>query len=169
MMNQTLAPRAEKAFNDCKSGQFLGVISTLTLTEFAGVCQKVEAANYQKMSMLDPKQRSDLVQIEGKKNYEKFLPILLSLPNIKIEQGKNLDLEKILDQARQIMLETKGTINLIKNGDSKVTEFKRAYTADILHALIAKATSCDVLMTLDGEIKKLENHSFVNPLKIITY
>lgn len=163
--------KAVKIFDDCKAGKYLGVISTLALTEFAGVCQRAESHNFAKLATMNQQQRSQFVCDEGKKNYARLIPTLLSLPNIKLEQGKNLDHENMLEKAREIMLDTSGTITTSSDPITSqfTSDFKRAYVADILHVLLAKHTACDNFVTFDFEITRLSGHKHIDPIKIIKH
>ncbi len=60
-------------------------------------------------------------------------------------------------------------ISRIISGQAVKAEFRRAYTADLLHVLIAKHIGCDEFYTFDGDIKKLESHPKIDPMKIIKY
>lgn len=163
--------KATRIFNDCKAGKYLGVISTLTLTEFAGVCQRGESHNFAKIATMTSQQRSQFVQDEGKKSYERLIPTLLSLPYIKLEEGKNLDHQNMLEKAREIMLDTSGTVTTSKDPSTSLftSDYKRAYLADILHVLLAKHTGCDNFITFDFEITRLGGHRHVDPVQIIRY
>lgn len=169
--NHSQHDKAKQVFNQFKTAKYLGVISTLTLTEFAGVCQRIESFNFAKIATLREHERSKYVQTEGLNNYNRLIPTLVSLPNVKIEKGSTITFQHILEQAHIVMQDTSGTVLIEKNPSTSQfsSDYKRAYVADILHVLLAKYTDCNVFFTFDYEIKKLENHPLIDPLKIIKY
>lgn len=158
-----LQDRAEQIFYKCRSGTHLGIISSLTLTEFAGVCQKIETYDTAAMKSMNDSKREQHVRMEGLNNYKRVIPHLLSLPHIKLEKAINLKFQDIISDAITVMQETNGTITIPKSqyGQPSHAKFKRAYTADILHVLLAKHVGCDEFYTFDAGIKKTKR-SFKN-------
>jgi len=169
--NNRLQQHTREIFNKCRSGSRLGIISNLTLTEFAGVCQKMEARDIARIEPMGASQRERHVQSAGLANYNRVIPILLSLPNIKFENPSNLRFEDMMADALKIMQETVGTITLSRAapGVPRESDFRRAYVADVLQVLLAKYVGCDEFYTFDKDIKKLEAHCKITPLKIMKY
>lgn len=169
--NSRLQYGANDILNKCRTGTHLGIISNLTLTEFAGVCQKMETYDITTIGPMNNTQRQQHVQSEGLKNYNRVIPHFLSLPYIKLERASNLKFQDIISDAVEVMQETFGTIRIPRSlpGQQIRAEFKRAYTADILHVLLAKHIECDEFYTFDADIKKLESHPKISSMKIMKY
>lgn len=161
---------SKEILNKFSSGTHLGVISSLTPVEFAGICQKVETYNTEKMLSLTEKEQEMHTLQEGVKTYKNTIPKILSLPHTKIVNGGNLNFKDVLVDAIQIMNETVGSVHPTGTRGSKFRfEFERAYTADLLHLLFAKYEKCEEFYTFDKNIKKIECHPLIEPLEIKTY
>lgn len=157
---------ARRIFKKCKDGTHLGVISTLTLIEFSGVCQKT-ATYHQKIESVPEKSREKFILEEGLKLFNTSVSSILSMPYVQIIEMKNLDLQKVLCDALKIMNETVGIVSIQKTRGPHKFKFERAYTADLLHVLLAKHLKCDEFYTFDQGIKKLEGHPNIESLQIM--
>jgi len=169
--NSRLQRGARDILDKCRSGTHLGIISNLTLTEFAGVCQKMETYDIVRIGPMNDIQRETHIQTEGLANYNRVIPHFLSLPHIKLEETSNLKFSDIISDSLEVMQETIGTIKIprARPGEQIKAEFRRAYVADILHLLLAKHVGCDEFYTFDKDIKKLQSHQKFDSIKIMTY
>lgn len=165
-------PKAKKIFDDIKQGKFVAVISTLTITEIKGVFRTFVGYDRNNLESLSPSTRSDYVKSEANSMYNQLLGELLRLPYVKFEKGKQTNFQSILEMADEIMDEIKGEVKFYDNcgrceAPYKNSNHKQILVADILHALLAKDTGCDFLITFDKGFNGLKGSTKINPLDII--
>ncbi len=165
-------PKAKEIFDDIKQGKFVAVISTLTLTEIKGVFRTHVGFDRNNLETVSYTTRSDYVKSEANSMYNQLLGELLHLPNVKFEKGKQTNFQSILDQADEIMDEIKGEVKFYDTcgrcrASFKSSNHKQILVADILHALLAKDTGCDFLITFDKGFNGLKGSTKINPLEII--
>lgn len=163
--------KAKQIFDDIRQGRFIGVISTLTLIEVKGVLRTILGADREQLQAIPENKRADHVRDKAKEIFQAFVSELLRLSSIKFEKGRQTNFQSILDTANDIMDDIKGTVRFYNtcgncNAPYKSSKHKQILAADILHALLAKDTSCDSLITFDKGFKTLAGNQHINSLQI---
>lgn len=165
-------PKAEQIFKQIERGEFIGVISTLVLTELIGVLRTHIGRDRNKMINIPEKKQNTHVKNEAKAAYDEMFDVLLQMKNVKIEEGVSADFQSVLNDGFDLIRDSNGlqkfhkTCGICKR-DYKNSNFKQILIADILHALVAKTTNCDELLTFDGGFKGIIGHEKIEPLQII--
>ncbi len=165
-------PKAKQIFDDIKQGKYIGVISTLTLIELQGVLRTLKGYERTILEDMQPNKQSDYVKTEATNIYNTLMAELLKLQYVKFEKGRQTNFQSILDIAYKIMDEIKGIVKLYNNcgickSNYKSSVHKQILVADILHALLAKDTSCDSLITFDKGFSTLIGNSHIGSMQII--
>lgn len=168
----TQYPKAQKIFGEIKQGTYVGVISTLVLIELKGVIRTILGTDRTQLENIAQNKQADYVKSESQKIYNELISELLQLPNIKFEKGRQSNFQSVLDSANQIMDDIKGDVRFYNTCGNCGTQYKSSkhkqiLAADILHALLAKDTACDSLITFDKGFTGLVNDSTISPLQII--
>ena len=164
--------KAEEIFLKVKRGEFLGVISTLTLTEILGVFRLVKGRELETLRPKSDDGRIEYVLREANQMYQGLLGVLLQMPNIKFEKGRQTSLQSSLEEVLEILNNIKGGIKIHTyckkcGSDHPLSEHKAVATVDILHAIIARDSGCDSLMTFDKGFKELRNFQNFDKLEIV--
>ncbi len=163
---------ATKIFDEIKSGQRHAVISSLTLTEILFVLKTYFGKNESELMGRSNDERIEYVNEQSKKMYDKLTSKLLQLPNVKFDDGNNMDSKKLFDNALEIMKNVKGKIKSLNQcqqcgaDNVKNYKFKGAGVDDILHALMAKNMGCDELITFDKDYDELDDFDEFKSLSI---
>jgi len=165
-------PKAKAIFEDIKQGKFVGVISTLTLIELKGVIRTLLGYDREGLETMPQNKQSDFIKSKADELYNALLAELLQLPYIKFEKGRQSNFQAVLDSSFDIMNEIKGDIRFYDKCGTcgapyKSSKHKQILVADILHALLAKDTGCDSLITFDKGFKKLIGNIKVEQLEIL--
>ncbi len=165
-------PKAKQIFDEIKQGKYIGVISTLTLIELQGVLRTLKGYERTILEAMQPNKQADYVKTEATNMYNTLMAELLKLQYIKFEKGRQTNFQSILDCAYQIMNDIKGIVKLynncgICNSNYKSSVHKQILVADILHALLAKDTNCDSLITFDKGFSALIGNSHIGSMQII--
>jgi predicted nucleic acid-binding protein len=164
---------ASEIFEKIKDGEYLGVISSLTLMEIMAVLRTQKGREQNNLKSLTSDKQIEYVLNESKKMYDNLMGEVMRLPNIKFELGKPVDTRKILDISFDIMQQSRGKVRFYdkckKCGTKGITysAFKGLGSDDMLHALIAKETGCDYLITFDSDFEELKNYEEIEPLEIM--
>jgi len=164
-------PKAEKIFKQIEDGEFIGVVSTLTLTEIIGVLRTLIGREREKMLTIKEHDQNEHVRHEAKKIYDEIIKILLTMNNIKFEEGKMSNFQTILSDGFELISGSTGfqkfhsTCGICRQA-YKSSNYKQILVADILHALLAKDTGCDELLTFDGGFRGIIGHEKIEPLTI---
>jgi predicted nucleic acid-binding protein len=164
-------PKAERVFNEIKQGKFIGVISTLALIEIKGVLRAILGADRAQLQSIPEKKQADYVKAKATEIFQALVSELLRLPNIKFEKGRQTNFQSILDSANDIMDDIKGTVRFYCTCGNcgapyKNSKHKQILAADILHALLAKDTACDSLITFDKGFSALIGNQYIDPMQI---
>jgi len=164
-------PKAKQIFEDIKQGKYIGVISTLTLLELKGVIRTILGYERTQLETIPQQKQADHVKTKSVEIYNLLVGELLQLSSIKFEKGRQTNFQSVLDIANEIMDEIKGTIRFYDNcgvcrAPYKSSKHKQILAADIFHALLAKDTSCDSLITFDNGFRSLIGNSKIEPLQI---
>lgn len=167
----TQFPKSEQIFNNIKQGRFIGVISTLTLIEIKGVLRTILGADRTQLQSIPENKQADHVKAKAAEIFQVLVSELLKLPSIKFEKGRQTNFQSILDSANNIMDEIKGTVRFYNtcgncNSAYKNSKYKQILAADILHALLAKDTACDSLITFDKGFGALVGNQQIDPMQI---
>lgn len=162
---------AKQVFDKIKSGEYEGVISTLTLMEVLGVFRRHIGTDRQRMYSVPRDTQGEYVQTESQSMFQSMLGELVKMGNIKFEDGKSVDLASVLNPSLDIMKEVKGIVKFyntcgICNSQARVSVHKAVATMDIIHTTIAKETGCESLITFDKGFKELQGNDSLNPLEI---
>ena len=168
----TQYPKAQKIFNELKQGSYIGVISTLVLIEVKGVIRTILGADRAQLETIEQSKQADHVKSESQKIYNELIAELLQLPNIKFEKGRQSNFQSVLDAANQIMDDIQGDVRFYNTcgncgAQYKSSKHKQILAADILHALLAKDTACDSLITFDKGFAALVSNSTISSLQIV--
>ncbi|MDE1838458.1 MAG: PIN domain-containing protein [Thaumarchaeota archaeon] len=168
----TQYPKAQKIFSEIKQGVYVGVISTLVLIELKGVIRTILGTDRPQLETIEQNKQSEYVKSESQKIYDELIGELLQLPNIKFEKGRQSNFQSILDAANQIMDDIKGDVRFYDTcgncgAQFKSSKHKQILAADILHALLAKDTACDSLITFDKGFAGLVGNSIMSQLQIV--
>lgn len=164
--------KAKDVFDEVKRGNYVGVISTLTLIEVIGVLRTLIGRERTVLQGFSYNEQADYVKDEAQNWYNQLIAEILQMPNIKIEKGKQANLQSTLETAFEIMTEIKGVVKFyqqcgICGSNHPASAHKQVLAADILHALIAKDTVCDFLVTFDKGFNGLSNEPRISPLQIM--
>lgn len=164
-------PKAERIFKQIEKGEFIGVVSTLTLTELIGVLRTHIGRERDKMIIIEEKKQNDHVKNTAKNAYDLMFNLLLQMENIKIEEGSTTNFQSILNDGLDLIKDSNGFQKFhrkcgICRQEYKSSNFKQILIADILHALLAKNTKCDELFTFDGGFNGINGHEKIDPLLI---
>lgn len=165
-------PKSEQIFKQIEKGDFIGVISTLTLTELIGVIRTHIGRDRTKMLSIDEKKQNEHVKTEAKIVYGEIFSTLLQMKNIKFEGGAKTNFQAVLNDGFELIEGSNGfqkfhnKCSICKNPHNS-SNFKQILVADILHALLAKDTKCDELLTFDGGFNGIKGHEKIEPLTII--
>lgn len=165
-------PKAELIFDEIKKGQFVGVISTLTLIEVKGVLRTIVGRDRSMLQGIDRSKQVDRVKTDANSMYQVLMTPLLQLHNIKFEKGRKTNFQCILDSANKIMDEVRGRVKFyskcgICNNSYQSSTHKQILVADILHALLAKDIGCDNLITFDKGFHGLIGNQEIDPLQVV--
>lgn len=153
---------AERVLGEIRDGKIQGVISSLTLMEVIAVLRTQKGREKEKIDGLSREKQLEYVLNESKNMYEKLMRELLQLSNIKFDLGKHTDINKLMDQAFDILQHTKGKVRFFNRCKRCGTEhvnysmFKGLGSDDIIHALLAKDIGCDYLITFDKDFEELK-------------
>ena len=164
-------PKAEKIFKKIEEGEFIGVISTLTLTEVVGVLRTLIGREREKMLQVEEEKRDEYVRTEAKKTYDEIIKILLGMKSIKFEEGRMTNFQSILNDGFDLIVDSKGFLKFhskcgICRQEYRSSNYKQILIADILHALLAKDTGCDELLTFDRGFNGIKGNEKIEPLII---
>jgi len=165
-------PLAERVFQEIKRGDYLAIISSLTLMEVLAVLRTQKGREMENISSLTPEQRIEFVISESKSMYDSILFELLQLDHVKFDLGGKSDMKKIFDIAFDIMQEKNGVVKIHNNCRKCSTEnvphsaYKGLGSDDIIHALFAKDVGCDIFVTFDNDFEQLKGDSRIDPLEI---
>lgn len=164
--------KSERIFNQIQKGEFIGVISTLTLTELIGVLRTHIGRDRDRMLRIDEKKQNEYVKNEAKIAYNEIFHILMEMQNIKFEEGKKTNFQSVLNDGFDLIEGSNGFQKFHKNcgicrKPHDNSNFKQILIADIFHALLAKDTNCDELLTFDGGFNGIKDHEKIESLKII--
>ena len=163
---------SNKIFDEIKSGQRHAVISSLTLMEILFVLKTYFGKNESELMGRSNDERIKYVNEQSKKMYDKLISKLLQLPNVKFDDGNDMDSKKLFDNALEIMKNVGGKINFRNQcrqcgaDNVKNYKFKGAGVDDILHALMAKNMKCDELITFDKDYDELGDFDEFKSLSI---
>lgn len=164
-------PLAEKVFEEIKRGEYLAVISSLTLIEVLAVLRTQKGREMESLASLSNEKRIEFVISESKSMYDSILFELLQLPNIKFDLGGHGDMKTIFDVAFDIMQEKEGVVK-IHNSCKKCGSENKPHSVykgfgsdDIIHALFAKDIGCDMFITFDSDFGKLRGDERIEPLE----
>lgn len=163
--------KAKQIFDDIKQGKFIGVISMLTLIEIKGVLRTILGSDRTQLQTIPENKQADHVKTKATEIFQALISELLQLSSIKFEKGRQTNFQLILDLANGIMDDIKGTIRFYNtcgncNAPYKSSKHKQILAADILHALLAKDTACDSLITFDKGFNALVGNQHIDPLQI---
>lgn len=163
--------KAKQIFDDIKHGKFIGVISTLTLIEIKGVLRAILGSDRTLMQTIPENKQSDHVKAKSTEIFQALVSDLLQLPSVKFEKGRQTNFQSVLDSANDIMDEIQGTVRFYNtcgncNAQYKNSKHKQILVADILHALLAKDTACDSLITFDKGFGALVGNQHIDPMVI---
>ena len=155
-------PKAKIIFDQIKNGKFVGVISTLTLTEVIGVLRTRLGKNTEVLQKIEKQKQGIFVKTEASKLYSTLIEAMLQMPNIKFEKGRQINFQTVLDDSFNIMEEIVGVVKFYlphKSGNSDVynSSHKQILVADILHTLLAQDTQCDHFLTFDKGFYGVKN------------
>lgn len=164
--------KAKQIFEEIKAGRYVGVYSTLTLIEVKGVLRTLIGRDRATLATISRTEQADYVKSEANTMYNVLLGELLKLPSIKFEKGRLTNFQSILDTANTIMDDIKGDVRFydrcgICNASYQSSNHKQILAADILHALLAKDTGCDSLITFDKGFHGLIGNKEIESLQII--
>lgn len=165
-------PKARQIFDEIRQGKYIGVISTLMLIEMKGVLRTLLGRERAALESIPAHKQPDYVKDEATEQYKIVLAELLRLPYIKFEKGKQSNLQSVLEEADQIMDDIKGSVRFydkcgICRSQFKNSVYKQILAADILHALLAKDTGCDMLITFDKGFAALTGNSQIGTMQIM--
>lgn len=164
-------PLAERVFQEIKRGDYLAIISSLTLMEVLAVL-RTQKGREDGLSSLSPEKQIEFVISESKSMYDSMLFELLQLDHVKFDLGGKTDMKKIFDIAFDIMQEKHGIVKIQHNckkcGTENVTHsaYKGLGSDDIIHALFAKDVGCDIFVTFDNDFEQLKGDPRIDPLEI---
>jgi predicted nucleic acid-binding protein len=153
---------AVNIFNEIKEGSLVGVISSLTLMEVLAVLRTQKGREKHKLNGLSSQKQLEHVLNESKSMYDELMGQLLRLSSIKFDLGKPTNLNKLMDQAFDVLQKTKGKIRFYDRcsrcGSNNVnySAFKGLGSDDMIHALLAKDIGCDYLITFDKDFEDLK-------------
>ena len=165
-------PLAEKVFQEIKRGDYLAIISSLTLMEVLAVLRTQKGREMENLSSLTPEQQIEFVTSESKSMYDSILFELLQLDHVKFDLGGNSDMKKILDVAFDMMQEKLGVVKIHRTCRKCGTEnvphsvYKGLGSDDLIHALFAKDVGCDIFVTFDNDFEQIKGDPRVDPLEI---
>lgn len=164
-------PTAKQIFDDIKQGKYIGVISTLVLIELKGVIRALLGYDRTQLETIPQNKQADHVKSEAAKIYDQLVGQLLQLTNVKFEKGRQTHFQSVLDNANSIMDDIKGEVRFysncgICNAPYKSSKHKQILVADIFHALLAKDTSCDSLITFDKGFNALRGNTIIGSMQI---
>jgi len=164
-------PKAKQIFDDIKQGKFVGVISTLTITEVKGVLRSHIGSDRKTLEGKSHSEISNYVKTEANSMFQLLIKAVMELTNIKFEKGRQTNFQSILEQADEIMDEIEGKVKFYDKCGRCGAEHENSYhkqilVADILHALMAKDTGCDFLITFDKGFIGLIGSTRIDPLDI---
>lgn len=153
---------AVSVFDEIKEGKIVGVISSLTLMEVLAVLRTQKGREKHKLDGLSSPKQLEYVLNESKSMYDDLMGQLLRLSNIKFDLGKPTNLNKLMDQAFDVLQKTRGKIRFYNRcsrcGSNNVnySAFKGLGSDDMIHALLAKDIGCDYLITFDKDFEDLK-------------
>ncbi|TBR23863.1 MAG: hypothetical protein EPO63_04970 [Candidatus Nitrosotenuis sp.] len=164
-------PKAKQIFDDIKQGKFIGVLSTLTLIEIKGVLRTILGSDRAQLQTIPENKQADHVKAKATEIFQALISELLQLSSIKFEKGRQTNFQSILDSANGIMDDIKGTVRFYNtcgscNATYKSSKHKQILAADILHALLARDTACDSLITFDKGFSALVGNQYIDPMQI---
>ncbi len=162
---------AKQVFGKIRSGEYEGVISTLTLMEVLGVFRRQVGTDRERMYLVPRPTQGEYVQTESQSMFQSMLGELVKMPNTKFEEGKSVNLGSVLNSSLDIMKEVKGVVKFYNtcgfcDSRASVSVHKAVATMDIIHATMAKETGCESLITFDKGFKELQGNDSLNPLEI---
>lgn len=162
---------AERVFQEIKRGDYLAIISSLTLMEVLAVL-RTQKGREDGLASMTPEKQIEFVISESKSMYDSMLFELLQLDHVKFDLGGKADMKKIFDIAFDIMQEKYGIVKIQHNckkcGTENVTHsaYKGLGSDDIIHALFAKDVGCDTFVTFDNDFEQLKGDPRIDPLEI---
>ncbi len=166
-------PGAEDVFNQIKNGDIEGMVSQLVLIEVRNAMRIYKGKEKNILTGMDKEERIEYVCSEGESAYNSIIKELICMGNsIKFKMKKTIDMNKLLDDASEIMSFIKGKVKTHRNcrkcGTNNVNSisFKSLGPDDALHVLIAKELGCKEFLTFDNDFKEIINHPKISPLKI---
>lgn len=164
-------PMAKDIFEKIKNSDFLGIISTLTLMEVLQVFRRQLGSDRTTLQTIPRYQQPDHIKNESHSMYQGLLKELLKLPNIKFEKGSYANIATLFETSFEILQEIKGTVKFYNScgfcgSNSRISVHKAVATMDITHAVIAKNTGCELLLTFDKGFKELIDNAKLVPLEI---
>lgn len=162
---------AKRIFDQVKKGDFYAVISSLTFMEFLAVCRTQKGREKENFDGLTSDKQLEYVLRESKEMYDTTVAEVIQLTNLKLEEGHNVNIKKLMDTAYQMMLEAKGKVRFHSNckkcgSDRRHSSYKALGTDDFIHALFAREIGCELFYTFDGDFEEIKNHHKVEPMEI---
>ena len=162
---------AKQVFDKIEAGTYLGAISTLTLMEALGVFRRIIATNRALMQTISRNGQGEYVKNDSYATFQTMVGQLVKMRNVKFERGTPTPIGKVFDTSFDIMKEINGIVKFYdKCGfcDSfvKTSVHKAVASMDIIHAVIAKDTGCDSLVTMDKGFKELSGNDLLDSLEI---
>lgn len=164
---------AETILEEIKSGKIQAVISSLTLMEILAVLRAQKGREKNNLTGLSREKQVEFVIKESNSMNHILISELIRLPNVKFEFGRHVDLNKLMDQALEILKKVNGKVKFYNKckrcGSENVnySTYKGLGTDDMIHVLLAKDGGCDQLITFDGDFEEIKGFSEIEPLEII--
>lgn len=153
---------AVRILDEIKNGKIEAVISSLTLMEVLAVLRMQKGREKHNLDGLTSEKQLEYVLKESGEMYGTLVGELLKLTNIKFDLGKHTDLNKLMDQAFTILQKTKGKVKFYNRctrcgtKNLNYSAYKGLGSDDLIHALLAKDSGCDQLITFDRDFEVLK-------------
>jgi len=152
---------SSKILKEIRDGRIMGVVSSLVLMEVVTVLRLQAGWEQHNVEFLSDKEHLDFILDKSEMTYHSMMFELLQLPNVKLESGRHVELDRIMKSALAVLQKTWGRITHSRKStrpgskDAKVGRFKVLGSVDMVHAFLVKNTGCDGLITLDRSFEEI--------------
>ena len=137
--------------NKIRNGETIGVVSALALMEVVMVLRVKKGREKHILDKMTPDEQLKYVLRESKSMYDELIAELVRMPNLKFEQGgRRMGAGAAMMDALGILRNVTGKIR--NAGGSR---FSGAGPVDVIHALLAKDSGCDELVTFDTDFEEM--------------